>query len=857
MKFRKPLGFACMAAVFAACGEVIYENDFSTRTSAGAIPTSNWYEMSYHVGTLARNYDKKWDSDGTPYSDPDKIQDGWALANIHSGNDVYVMAAAYVATNSLEQVPEGDSTNQFFKIHGVTYPRTAMATHPIGNDFTNGTVRFSVDMRAPAVWPDADALTARIVPLYKSQMNALNWGGSYQTPAAIGMQWRKASSSTVPFLLHGAGDETNAYGDDMAGHMGRYWHRFVLDVNLDTKRVSCSVYKLGLENPTFATPVGERVGARSDVQFYRPLTAARGAISGIGLYTYRTFAEASAVTNSACFDNVSVSWKAPGATDFLLCYENDFTTRRYRTLCPVGTTSTTYPPATGTTTDYYWGYSAGQHLVPSSDKNLKNKQPQPLGVDHWRRINDDGLATVQVVEPAAYGRVLRITSTRNFAAVTQPLGEEIASGKVRIAADVRLPDQWHWETARSALVDMGTTSFASALYNAFSENRVGAVGIGSKTTNTEFHPRYGTSTDGTSTTIYASDVNCTSQGWYRIVQTADVGAQKYDYALYEIVNGVTNATPVFSQTGVTFQKSVSAIGSFALLGYAAGTNTFEGILFDNVKVWKNVGEASEKQIYDNDFSRRWRTVEVGRRNLAPKIDRPDSGVDHWTRRNSGLAGAYVQQAANPALAIVGASDHAYVFHPFGTTVGHGKTLKFQVDVRPPERWSWNVAKSLYVMLGDDVCLQGNRDSSDQFIRHECARVCYDGPSGNADACGLWTGATPYAYSGSAKQAGTAATAGHWYRLRFKAVVDAPTYSAQIYDMGTSHPELSTADGTRVDTFENLAWKNGAPVNGISGFGLAAFGTPGFTPWDSENPDAALFDNIRAEIVPSGVALIVR
>ena len=855
---KKKLVMVGAAAVLATYGEVIYENDFSTRTSAGAIVATNWYEMSYHVGALAHNYNKNWEGDNVPYQNASRIQDGWALANINSSNDKVVMASAYVATNSVEQVPEGDGTNQFFKIYGVTYPRTAMATHPIGNDFTNGTVRFSVDMRAPAVWPAGeDALTARIVPLYKSQMNALNWGGSYQTPAAVGMQWRKASSSTVPFLLHGAGDETNAYGDDMAGHMGRYWHRFVLDVNLDTKRISCSVYKLGLGNPTFATPVGERVGARSDKQFYRPLTSARGAISGIGLYTYRTFADTEAVTNSACFDNVSVSWKAPGATDFQLCYENDFTTRRYRTLCPIGTTTATYQLATGTTTDYYWGHYAGQHIVPASDPNLRDKQPQPLGADHWRRINDDGQCSVQVVEPVAYGRVLRMMSSGNFAVVTQLLGEEIASGKVRISADVRLPDRWHWTSARSTLVDMGTTSFASTLHKDFAENRVGAVGIGSKTTNNEFHPRYGTATGGSSTTIYISDVNCVSQGWYRIVQTADVGAQKYDYALYEIVDGVTNATPIFSQTGVAFQKSVSAIGSFALLGYAPGTNTFEGILFDNIKVWKNVGEASEKQIYNNDFSSRWRTVEAGRRNIAPKIDRPDSGVDRWTRRNNGMSGAFIQQAANPALAIVGATDHAYVFHHLGTTVGHGKTLNFRVDVRPPAQWSWSVAKSLYVMLGDDVCLQGNRDSSDQFIKHDCVRVSYDGPSGNADVCGLWKGAKLYAYAGSEKRAGTSATAGHWYRLRIKAAVDAPTYSFQVFDMGTSHPEMSAADGALVETFENLAWKNGAPTDGISCFALAAFGTPGFTPWDPEDPDAALFDNIRAEVVGQGLTITFR
>ena len=70
------------------------------------------------------------------------------------------------------------------------------------------------------------------------------------------MLWRNGLKATVPFLLSGQGLETSesAVGTDIIQtHVGRYWHRFVMDVNLDTKRVSCSVYKLGLENPTPAT----------------------------------------------------------------------------------------------------------------------------------------------------------------------------------------------------------------------------------------------------------------------------------------------------------------------------------------------------------------------------------------------------------------------------------------------------------------------------------------------------------------------------------------------------------------------------------------------------------------------------
>ena len=64
-------------------GEVIYENDFSTRTSAGTIPTTNWFEMPYHVGVLARNYNKNWNGAGTPYEQPGQIQDGWAQTHVH------------------------------------------------------------------------------------------------------------------------------------------------------------------------------------------------------------------------------------------------------------------------------------------------------------------------------------------------------------------------------------------------------------------------------------------------------------------------------------------------------------------------------------------------------------------------------------------------------------------------------------------------------------------------------------------------------------------------------------------------------------------------------------------------------
>ena len=49
------------AGTASACGEVVYRNDFTTRTSAGAVPDADWHELAYPAGkgqdlALYRNY---------------------------------------------------------------------------------------------------------------------------------------------------------------------------------------------------------------------------------------------------------------------------------------------------------------------------------------------------------------------------------------------------------------------------------------------------------------------------------------------------------------------------------------------------------------------------------------------------------------------------------------------------------------------------------------------------------------------------------------------------------------------------------------------------------------------------------
>ena len=391
---------------------------------------------------------------------------------------------------------------------------------------------------------------------------------------------------------------------------------------------------------------------------------------------------------------------------------------------------------------------------------------------------------------------------------------------------------------------------ADTLYDDFSNNRVGSVGVGGNASNSDFRPRYNTSTG----TQYGS-VYCTTSHWYRIVRTADIDAQTYDYALYHIVDGVVETTPVFSVSGQTFSTEVRSIGAFALLGYAPGTTTDTAILFDNVEIWKDADTAQETLVYSNDFSTRKRLVNVARTDVAPIIDRIDSGVDGWVRRNNGTAGAFVQAAANPALAVVDPDSHAYVFHPFGKSVTRG-LLRFRIDVRPPARWQWGVYQGAGVILGDDVFLQGNRNGSDSFITHACVEFGMESAASTADACGLYVGAVPYLRSGNAYQFGEALDTSHWYRFCVSAPLDADTYAVKLYDMGTTHPEATSPNGTLVGEFADLVYRNGRPVKGISGFALSGFGAPGYSGWDAEDPDALLFDNIKVKVMP-GMRIIIR
>ena len=73
-------------AAFADGNRVVYENDFATRTSEGAVPYGGWRAVNYVAGQLLAN--TNWAS-GTQFNGDD-LQDNWIKAQNTCENNAYV-----------------------------------------------------------------------------------------------------------------------------------------------------------------------------------------------------------------------------------------------------------------------------------------------------------------------------------------------------------------------------------------------------------------------------------------------------------------------------------------------------------------------------------------------------------------------------------------------------------------------------------------------------------------------------------------------------------------------------------------------------------------------------------------------
>ena len=554
---------ALAAGAAAATMRTPYANDFTTRTS-GAIPSARWMETSYIPGALARSVS----SAGDAYNSVTAYQDGWTMkANLARSGVLFRVA--------------DDSGNQGVLVTNTSSTAVTdgtVAMQPLCNEFSDGVLKISVDIRTPAssAFNTSANMHCYLMPIYKSCMDVTASGIAGKYPMRMGAAWQHDGSSgynlrAIAQAMNSGGDGTTYYGRQDSRNTiesGR-WMRYEAILDLSAGTFTATFADLGTSHPTPETtgdsPVAfrrwEAANASTTLTFITPISAETGGIAGLAFYI-ADFKKAAAA-DAPMFDNLAVSWKAPGADDFASVYENDFSTRRYRQVEPVGTTTGAYAlaPTTNAVQSSAYGASSAATVYAAGDDSLRLLVParsgsngtlQPAGLDGWRRF--DGVPGCSLVNPTSYGNgwsngaVLRVTApstncgkSQSHAHLATPLGTALTSGVVRLYFDLMTPAKWQFPSdmntawagvylgsAHDATLITGSNDAKVIMTNKYACGGGYYINGSNGGTATSSKWMGSASTAPTATLTGIDSATPGNARWYRFRVTADLESKRYD-----------------------------------------------------------------------------------------------------------------------------------------------------------------------------------------------------------------------------------------------------------------------------------------------------------------------------------------
>ena len=823
--------------------------------------------------------------------------------------------------------------------------RQGYVLQPWHNSFTNGQLKIQVDMRAPLQWAITSPRHFLLFPVYDKYMRMEAWDGKSNTgevsPGKFGFRCggtagRENRTYPMYYDCRKAKDGTttqlgNNYSGDGASEKNCYWFRFEVTYDLETARFSGTVKSLdkdwitglasdivksnafeALPRPTFATTTSSLkstnlksslwIGCATNAAGQLTTDLARlwrekGGLSGFALFvgqlsssgTLKLQGGASKGTAiQPLVDNIRVSWKAPSATDFAVCYENDFQTRRYRTLsAPSATTTATYAPKTESVAvqDVFSGYPDGAintyNILPVLTSSRKNAAGEP-GVDGWRRhywANDNSTAAPVGVygNPKSVtgtgGKVMAFGWNASYSCLSQPIGTSFTSGKVTLQADLFLQGEWEDYTYVSdrnrAMLVLGSAAMHTADTAAFPTSAAASFGYRKARTGEEnayvyhWEPIAGPYGKATVLTGDPPEKNT----WYRYRIVADLDKKTYDVTVWEMgedsqpLGTEAPAEAFFTQTGIAFENDVTDIGSFAIYGYGYGNADSNGlnrrVLVDNIVV-----KHDDDTLYTNDFARRVRTTgaqPTATGYLAYEYNLPD-GQDGWIRPDGvgdeyGWALATIRDDNGNACASFGAVREAGTSTRYGHVFGQvfaGERFAFSVDIRPPHSFKAKGGRA-------SVTLGGR--SLEQLQAHEAIadadKMIEFGFKGTATAYADGVGEAGVPFVGDQTLTFTKAPdLSHWYRFELNGKVSSDTCQMRVYDMGTTHPTVDTPKGTLVCSVSGLVPEKELST-GLSAFCLTAEqvgNTPGETGMDARQ---MLVDNIELKKIEESLSILIR
>ncbi|MBR2838488.1 MAG: hypothetical protein IKE55_06885 [Kiritimatiellae bacterium] len=892
---------AVVQSVAASDDGTVFRSGFSSSSSASA--EDGWHVKDYLCPAyLCYSFDySSSNTRKTPWSSLGEVQDCWFRSfgtESSMGLNRNKRCYAQVHTNQWsEYASSGDASNPLLAIWSWgawNNTNELMTATAIGNAFADGVVRISVDMRAPKVWHGQAYLMLRpmfaaafealdpLPNLYPVEFGVMNNVGSY--PSSM-----NAANQPYPYFRGGtAGSAAPTKKTVMLtssqlseGH----WYRFVATLDLDESTWSVQMYDMGTVQPSpgTAAPADGMTLKNDSGVFYHPMSAETGPIVGLAFNAYNInrswVSNAMNWQNVPVADNVKVEWKAPGASEFASCYENDFAQRRYRTVSPALAASGSYEAGDSVSTSVFASYptSDSQSIVnqkfffltlPSGGSYATAYRGDP-GIDGWRRMNAQSAnANVSFHNWGGDGgAVLRVISTKDqkqTASFVNRFSGGLTTGHVRLSADVRLPSGWFVSTRRIAVWLGSSALYTASDSAAATAAKLVCAGIGNAA-GSDFNPAW----DAGGSWSADSSATLTANEWYRVVVTADLANHTYGYSLYSMgantvaAGAVPAGAPICEQVGIAFSGDGANIATLGLETTAVGYSIADATLFDNLKVERSSDGTAWTTVYENDFSTRTAYEVSGceRRLVSMGLGAPEAAMDGWVRRGAGFGDVVVSGADNPAAAFSTASDSACAVRTIGDAL-KGGDFTFSVDIRPPVYWTLTNGFA-HVILGGDEFYQGeigtntvNGVSLRNFENAAALRFGIGHNTGSSTMLGVFreTDVCAVVGDGSVVWNGTNfdRSLTRWYRFRAKVDVSSRTWTLSVFDMGTEHPAAEST-GTLLGARSGLPLGD-MPPEGITAIGLKVNGAPVGTRYYEDSDGGVLFDNVTVSM-PPGLTLI--
>ena len=812
-----------------AAPRVPYANDFAMRTS-GATPSDRWMESPYIPGALARSVSSISAHGREPYNNDTTYQDGWTMKTGYCRSSVLFTVA-----------DDGGNPGVLVNANSSSYQNSAtVAMQPFYNEFTDGVLKISVDIRTPAQtdsFNPANNAFALCGPVYRSTLDVT--ASTFSAPMYFGPaslydnRGSKEGQEGQPLgwflrsILRGrtAADASSAYlgqYDSRNSITAGSWVRYEAVIDLDAGRYTATYADLGTAHPTPDSAGGspaafhrwESDNTQFSFYFVNPITAKTGGIAGLAFYV-QGIKQAANTADAPMFDNIAVSWKAPGASDFASVYENNFTTRHYRQVEPAGATTGAYAlaPTTNTIQSSFYERASIVNAYGINEDSARRLVPDGApyaGQDGWRRIA--GTAPFTMVDPnkdsTGYGwnnaSVLRATKSGTTGMVAVPIGTTVSSGKVRLYCDILMGALTN-STSNGRDISAAAFLAGDRAYtnNCYSSTRIRVADIttalrskgvcgagtcysdrsaGAYHTNTRLYrfngSSYSTLKDPNNSNVF---INCGR--WGRYVVTLDLDAGKYDVAIYNL--GYVGQPMDFDHTTKTLliatnnlSLATSAIRNVdSVVLFSEGQDnansgnrvtTFNSKklgrfpLFDNVRVCLVNGDGTDStELYSCNFEYGYRMSVQNAASLVGHANR--EGADRWIRRGNayGLFNVIDAGGGDSVLALDGfgwienVTRAGYAVQPFGSVTKNCASVDFATDIRPPERFARTTDCFARVEVGGDGYAQGvYRPASGNSWRAE-PRIGFGfAINGGKDAVGHYTN---FVISVQSCNAGTTAT----------------------------------------------------------------------------------------------------